>query len=301
MKTSLNLRHIETFRAVMVSGTIVGAADLMSVTQPGVSRTIALLEKRLGYDLFQRKGRRLVPTAEAETLYREVEQLYGGIERIAEVAQDLRHHRAGALRVAALPALAHWLVPQVLAQLLQERPQVTVFAQTLPSRQIADLVSTRQFDVGVIELPLARAGVHVEPLPSGEMVAVIPAGKPLAERSEIGLADLVSERLILPSPHSYVRYQLDDAFNQLGIAMHAVAETATSSMACALAAAGAGVALVSRWVPTPGPGTSYVVRPLKAHIRSQYGTIMASGHPPKPLAKEFVALLNAAMRQAGSA
>lgn len=298
MKSTLNLRHIETFRAVMVTGTVVGAAELMSVTQPGVSRTISLMETRLGYDLFQRKGRRLVPTAEAEALYREVEQLYGGIERIAQVAQDLRHHQAGALRVAVLPALAHWLVPQVLAQFLRERPQVTVFTQTMASRQIAELVSTRQFDVGVIELPLARAGVQVEALSSGQMVAVIPVGHPLAERDSIALAELASERLILPSPHSYVRYQLEDAFNQLGIALHAVAETPTSPMACAMAAAGAGVALVSQWVPLQDVDARYVVRPLQAPIRSQYGTVTASGQPPKALASEFVALLGEAMREA---
>ena len=60
MKPSLNLRQIEAFRCVMVSGSMVGAARLMNVTQPGVSRTISLMELRLGYRLFERRGRRVV-------------------------------------------------------------------------------------------------------------------------------------------------------------------------------------------------------------------------------------------------
>ena len=52
----------------MLAGSVVGAARLLNVTQPGVSRTIGLLELRLGYALFERLGRRLVPTAEAEAL-----------------------------------------------------------------------------------------------------------------------------------------------------------------------------------------------------------------------------------------
>ena len=55
-----------------------------------VSRTIGLLELRLGYALFEWRGRRFVPTAEAEALYREIEHVYSGIERIAHVAQDIR-------------------------------------------------------------------------------------------------------------------------------------------------------------------------------------------------------------------
>ena len=64
MKPVLNLRQIEAFRAVMLTGSVVGAARQMSVTQPGVSRTIGLMELRIGYALFERRGRRLVPTPE---------------------------------------------------------------------------------------------------------------------------------------------------------------------------------------------------------------------------------------------
>jgi DNA-binding transcriptional LysR family regulator len=132
MKPVLNLRQIEAFRAVMLTGSVVAAARLMSVTQPGVSRTIGLMELRLGYPLFERKGRRLVPTPEAEALYREVEHLYGSIERIGQVAQDIRFQRAGALRIATLPALAQWLVPRGITRFLSTRPNVTVFVQSLP-------------------------------------------------------------------------------------------------------------------------------------------------------------------------
>lgn len=281
----------------MASGSVVRAAELLNVTQPGVSRTIALLESRLGFALFHRRGRRLVPTVEADALYREVAQLHTRVERIAQVAQDLRYHRAGSLRLAVLPALAHWLVPQVLAQFLETRPQVTLFVQSLPSRQIADLVATRQFDLGIVELPLAKAGVHIEALPDAPMVAVVPAGHRLAGRKSVDFAELASERLVLPSPHSYVRYQIDDAFNRLGASGGSVVETATSSMAFALAAAGAGVALVSTWVPPRNKDKSYVVKPLRSPVRSQYGSMVPSDSPTPGMAGEFVALLAKTMRK----
>ncbi|RZT98251.1 LysR family transcriptional regulator [Advenella incenata] len=295
MRIEMNMRHIEVFRSVMISGSVVGAAKLLNVTQPGVSRTIALLEMRLGYALFQRKGRRLVPTTEAEALYREVEQLYTGIDRISQVAYDIGHHRAGALRIAVLPALAQWLVPAVLARFMEARPQVRIFVQTLPSTQIAELVATRQFDLGVVELPMSKSGVSVQALPPTRIVTVLPSTHRLVEYEAIALHDLTGERLVLPSPQSYLRYQIDDALTRLGIVPNVVAETPTSPLVCALVAEGAGIGLVSAWAPSPHEDTCLVQRPLKELIQSQYACLRPEGAVPMTLADEFQSLLAAQM------
>jgi len=295
MKPLFDLRHIEAFRAVMVAGSVVGAAKLLNVTQPGVSRTIGLLELRLGYALFERRGRRLVPTAEAEALYREIEHVYSGIERIAHVAQDIRLQRAGALRVATLPALAQWLVPHAIARFQQERPGVTVFVQSLPSRQIAELVSTRQFDVGVVELPLSVPAIEIEPLAPVPAMAVLPAGHRLANRRRLSLADFDGERMVLLSAHSYVRYQIDDAFSAAKVAPKVVAETPSSSIACALVAAGAGITLVSKWTAEPFAGPGIVVRPVKEALVSRYAIIFAAGRARSRLALAFADDLRTAM------
>lgn len=287
MKPLFDLRHIEAFRAVMVAGSVVGAAKLLNVTQPGVSRTIGLLELRLGYALFERRGRRLVPTPEAEALYREIEHVYSGIERIAHVAQDIRLQRAGALRVATLPALAQWLVPHAVATFQRDRPNVTVFVQSLPSRQIADLVSTRQFDVGVVELPLSVPAIDVEPLAPVPTMAVLPAGHRLASRRRISLVDLDGERMVLLSAHSYVRYQIDDAFSAAKVVPQVVAETPSSSIACALVAAGAGITLVSKWTAEPFAGPDIVVRPVKEALVSRYAIIFPAGRIRSKLAEAF--------------
>ena len=296
MKPVLNLRHIEAFRAVMLTGSVVGAARLMSVTQPGVSRTIGLMELRIGYPLFERRGRRLVPTPEADALYREIEHLYGSIERIGQVAQDIRFQRAGALRIATLPALAQWLVPRGITRFLASRPNVTVFVQSLPSRQIAELVSTRQFDVGVVELPVSRPAIEIEPFEPVQSMAVMPSSHRLASKAKISLKDLDGERMVLLSQHSYVRYQIDDAFSTLGVAPNVVLETPSSSIACALVAAGAGVTLVSKWTAVPFAGPDLVVRPVKEVIESRYAIIFPQLAARQTLAEAFANDLRAEIR-----
>lgn len=296
MKPLLDLRHIEAFRAVMVAGSVVGGAKLLNVTQPGVSRTIGLLELRLGYALFERRGRRLVPTPEAEALYREIEHVYGSIERISHVALDIRMQRAGALRVATLPALAQWLVPHAIARFQQDRPGVTVFVQSLPSRQIAELVSTRQFDVGVVELPLSAPAVDLEALEPVPTMAVLPSGHRLARRRRLSLADLEGERMVLLSAHSFVRYQIDDAFSAAKVAPVVVAETPSSSIACALVAAGAGITLVSKWTAEPFAGPGIVVRPVQEPLVSRYAIIFPADRTRSRLAEAFAQELRQVMR-----
>lgn len=287
MRTNVNIGHIEAFRSVMLVGTVVGAARLMNVTQPGVSRSIGLLELRVGFKLFERHGRRLVPTPEAEALYREIEPLYSNLDRISEIAQDIRFQRAGALRIATFPALAHWLVPQAIARFLSSRPKVTVVVDGLSSRQIAERVSTRQFDVGIVELPLFRSAIDIEPLEAIPLTAVMPTNHPLSRKRIISMKDLDGERMVMLSQQSFVRHQIDDLFSALGVTPNVVLESSSSSIACAAVAAGVGVALISKLTAIPFLDSQVVARPIKETIDSRYAIIFPSSGGRLSLANAF--------------
>lgn len=58
----MNLRHIEVFNAIMQSGSVTGAAQLLNVTQPAVSNVLRHAEQQLGLKLFERIAGRLQPT-----------------------------------------------------------------------------------------------------------------------------------------------------------------------------------------------------------------------------------------------
>jgi len=287
MAELLNLKQIEAFRAIMISGTVVAAAKLLNLSQPAVSRTLGLLELRVGYSLFERMGRRLIPTPEAEALYREIEQLYGSLDRISQISQDIKFQRAGALRIATLPALAHALVPRAVTRFASTRPGVKVFIQSLPSRQIADMVSTGQFDVAVVELPLSKSGISLEPLPISPMVALMPASHPLAGKKRVSLKHLENERMILLSQQSFARYQIEDAFSKMNISPLVVMETPSSQIACALVAEGSGITIVSKWSAEPflAPGLAAV--PISEDLTSRYAVIFPYPRKRLMLAESF--------------
>ncbi|PTU02876.1 LysR family transcriptional regulator, partial [Pseudomonas sp. HMWF031] len=109
------LRHMEVFRAVMLTGSISGAAKMLYVSQPAVSKLIAYIESRLVYRLFQRINNRLVPTAEAVILYREVERVYQAALAVNDCALALASGPNRQLRICCSASLSTVVIPFALA------------------------------------------------------------------------------------------------------------------------------------------------------------------------------------------
>ena len=91
----LNLRQIEVFHAIMITGSLSAAGRLLHVTQPAISRVLASIELRLGYALFERFKGRLHPTKEARKLFQEVESIQAGVNRLNDMAAGLAGHGGG--------------------------------------------------------------------------------------------------------------------------------------------------------------------------------------------------------------
>ncbi len=99
----MTLRQVEVIRAVMVTGTIGGAAKLLNVSAPGISRLVKYTEKSLGVRFFQRQNGRYFPTPEAQNADGEFFQIYTPIfdERFFfEIVQRRNYEGFGAPNAA---------------------------------------------------------------------------------------------------------------------------------------------------------------------------------------------------------
>lgn len=121
----MRLRHIEVFNAVMVTGSVSGAARLVSVTQPAVSRTLQHAEIQLGLALLQRVKNRLVPTNEASTHYPSVEQLFANLDEVRRLAPTLKVGRhSKEVRVVSILTLGHEVLPRAMKLFSARFPDV---------------------------------------------------------------------------------------------------------------------------------------------------------------------------------
>src|SRR3954464_4728737 len=102
----MRIKHVEVFNAIMLTGTVSGAARLLHVTQPAVTQTLQSAELQLGYALFTRQRNRLVPTREGGALYPEVQRLMSQLESVRRLATALGSGAGSELRVLCVPSLS---------------------------------------------------------------------------------------------------------------------------------------------------------------------------------------------------
>lgn len=287
----LNLRQIEVFRAIMLSGSVSGASKLLYVSQPAVSRLISYTEQRLGLVLFQRIKGRLYPTPEARRLFEEVGAVYQSVQRVNEVAESLAENRIGQLRIASSPNLAQSLMPRAVAIFCKRYPEVRIVLHTLiPSLMVQSLL-TQQVELGVTYMPMAHPSLEIRPLYKNPIVAVLPANHRLAKRKEITSRDLIEEPLIGYSsdiPFGLLVQQMFGNEEQRPI-VHI--EVQQAHVACAMVQAGVGVALVDE-ITCKGPiWSNVVVVPVTPVTNAPISVFNVQLEPLSRLAQEFISIL----------
>jgi DNA-binding transcriptional LysR family regulator len=251
-----SLKQIEYFRAVMEAGTVSGAAALLNVSQPNVSRMLKYTESRLGLELFERRHGRLIATPEAQAVFREVQALHLHLESLQEAVEHILSGEAGRLAIGASPSLGRFVVPSLLSRLQGMYPSLQVKLDILSMSQVVDYLTYGQGECACTIFPIAHPRVESEAFATGGLVCAVPRGHRLNRGAVIeeGVvpADIVSEPLIgfdSNTPHGRVVGQF---FGQDGLAPRIASMVRFAETACALAEQGLGVALVDEFTLSGG-------------------------------------------------
>ncbi len=284
----LNLRQIEVFRAVMVSGSISGAANLLCVSQPAVSRLLSHTELRLNFLLFDRIHGRLFPTPEAHRLFAEVSVLYQSVQRVNEVADNLAENRGGQLRLACSPSLGQSLMPRALASFCKRYPDLHVVLHTLIPGVLQQALLTHQVELGVAYMPLAHPSLQCHPLYENKIIAVLPQSHRLASKKQISTADLQKEHLISYGSDIPLGQLVRGLFGSEQAQPVSRIEVQQAHVACAMVQAGVGVALVDELTVTVPQWSDVVLRPVKPSVSAPVRIFHLTLEPLSRLAREFV-------------
>lgn len=294
MLSNLTHRQLEAFRAVIETGKVTSAASALNTTQPSVSRMISDLEHAVGFALFERRGRQLVPTTEALALYEEVERSFVGLAEISRVAQDIRDFRTGSLMIAGMPALALKFLPEVIASFIKIEPGVTISLRTRSSQAVLRHVSSQQFDLGFAAIDADHPAVTRRPIFAAPMKAVLPIGHPLSEKAYLEPKDFHEQPFVALGSEISTRSETD-AFIAVGKAKpRVVAEAQLSASICELVAGGAGLAVVEPVTAANFASENKVVtRPLLPEQPFQYELLLPALREPSRLATRFLKLVDA--------
>jgi DNA-binding transcriptional LysR family regulator len=192
----LTMRQIEMFRAVMITKTVSGAAKLLAISQPGISRMLAHMEDRLEFRLFDRTRGRLVPTHEAEVLFEEIQQLYEGFAGLDHTVRRLAKGEDRLFRVGASPSLGHSVLPAMLARLSGNFPGLTLQFDILSVEQATTYLGSQRGEYALTLFHIDHPNVLSSRVSSARLVCAVPADHPLAERERITVEDIAGEKIL---------------------------------------------------------------------------------------------------------
>ncbi|MFW9712860.1 LysR family transcriptional regulator [Vibrio parahaemolyticus] len=292
----MNLRQLEVFYAIMQAGTVSGAARLLHVSQPNVTRVLAHTEQQLGFALFERVKGRLVPTQEAKALLPEAEKVYQQLGQFRsltnKVKQGTQHLRIGAPPVLA----AHLLAPTVA--LLSKEHGISFELLTANRDELCSGLLKHELDVAIAfgeETPPALMG-HV--LLKENLALIAPKSAAIPAEKTVILEELISDDLPIIGL---------DSRDPLGLLLHQTLSTRDKhyqhaitvrsySAAAELVKHQAGFAIVDPWTAKQYRQDDAVsVHALEPNMSFSVSILFAEHTPQSIATKQFITALKQQM------
>ena len=284
----LNVRHLAVFRAVVRTGSVTTAARMLHVSQPAVTKTLRLLEERIGLPLFVKIKGRLVCTPEADTLMPEVERLFGNVEAVAHLADEIREGYAGSITIATVATLSASLVPTSMTRFHAEYPNVRFDVKALATRHVLEYVNSGQVDIGVLDLLIGGGDVETHELCRAEVACIMREDHALAKRRWLGPADLANETLVCFADDTMTGWRVRDAFRASGIPCHVTFSVNHTMTAYALARSGRAIAIVDPFPMVSGAYAGLTMRSFRPSIEIKPTAVFSRTRPVSQIARKFL-------------
>ncbi len=285
----------------MLTGSVSGAARMLSVTQPAVSRTLQHAELQLGFALFLRDGGRLQPTPEAQALFPHVERLFAQLGDVQRLSASLKAgHGQGMLRVLTVPGLGLDVFPRAVQLFRQRHPQVLVQHQTLHSPQVIAALVLQEADLGYVFSLAANPALVAERLAQQPVVCVAPKGMlaPAVVRAgAVALAQLAQLPVIGIDRSDPLGRALDAALREQQTGLSEVVSVQTYHVALALAQQGVGVALVEGCTAVAADRSRVDVLALAPALNTEVHALRARARAPSLAMRAFTRCMQQALQQ----
>lgn len=207
----IKLRHISCMIEVTRQGGVVAASNVLGMSQPAVSKSIADLEKILGTKLFDRSKRKLQLTREGEIFAQyaigAAAALRDGIEKV-----DTARTRRNSVRIGAMSSVETTLIPRAMARFLRGPMACTVLVEGGSSLQLLNLLRDGQLDfyAGRLANPDIMEGFVFDRLYSDNVLFVVRPDHPLTTYKTVTYRDAIQHTMILP-PRAAIGREIMDA------------------------------------------------------------------------------------------
>ena len=237
----MELRHLEYFLMVSKELHFTNAAEKLGISQPTLSQQIKMLEKEIGYSLFNRVGKKIELTKVGEIVQRETLNIQASLQSMSSQITAFSKVEIGELKIAVLPGEITDLVSTLCIHFNQLYPGIKVFIET--TDQVEKAVLENQADFGIGFQLTQYDMLQASKLYDEEFYMI---SNHRNEEQKVLFSSVVDSPLILfPSSHQ-CRKLLDKTSSELGIQLEPIIETSSIKSILNLVRNGVGRSIVSR-------------------------------------------------------
>ncbi|MBY4893552.1 LysR family transcriptional regulator [Rhodobacteraceae bacterium N5(2021)] len=294
MRSRASIREYEVLRAVITAGTVTAAAYKLGVSQPAVSRMLAQLEANMGVILFERRGSRLRPTAEALRLNDNLDRLFDALAYLN--GTDPGDPVSQPLRLAAPPTLTHRFLGHCVASFMKLHPGQMISLETCTSNDLVDRLVDDRLDLGFTLAEATHSAMELIPFHRSLAVCVMAPDHPLA-RHDVITPDLLHDQDHINLTRRFmVRTRLDQVFRKAGVRTRPVAEVGTAVSALTLARAGVGFSVLCPFPVLQPDDPTLAIRPFRPEFIYSASFAVSTIRPQSRPARAFMRHVQMAVR-----
>lgn len=220
----VNLDQLRIFEAVAQSRSFTRAAEMVHLTQPGISKHIKQMEQYFGVPLFDRAGRKVALTQAGAMLFEATQEIMAVIGAAERHIDDLKGLRGGRLRLGSSFPVGVYILPRVLAEFRRRYPAVEVALEICLSEAVEAKLLANELDLGLVSHNTRDPRLVARAFLRDELVAIAPPGHKWAKKRRIAPQELAGETFIVAAQGAGTRAVVEERLRALGITVTSLLE-----------------------------------------------------------------------------
>ncbi|QNK62887.1 hydrogen peroxide-inducible genes activator [Pedobacter sp. PAMC26386] len=204
----MTLVQLEYIVAVDTYRSFVGAAEKCFVTQPTLSMQVQKLEEMLNVKIFDRSKQPVIPTEIGSQIIEQARLVLQESQKIKEIISSQQQDIVGELKVGIIPTVAPYLLPQVIASMMEKYPDLKLLIWEYTTEDIIHHLKTGVLDCGILATPLGDNSITEIPMYYENFVTYISKNSKLFKKKNIDANDLEDENIWLLNEGHCMRSQV---------------------------------------------------------------------------------------------
>ncbi len=288
----MDIQNLRAFVQVAESGSFSAAAERLHLTQPAVSKRVALLEDQLGAALFDRIGRRITLTEAGHALLPHARAVQQELQAAERSVRDLAGAVGGRLRLATSHHIGLHRLPPVLSFFKRAYPAVQIDIDFMDSEQAYELIMQGEVELAVVTLaPESEPSVVTVPVWQDPLDFMVAADHPLAGAEPLALQQLAAHPAVLPGLNTYTGQIVKRLFDRHGVQLDVSMATNYLETIRMLASVGLGWTVLPRSMADPSLQRLEI---SQARIERTLGVVYHRGRSLSRAASAFIDVLESA-------